>query len=99
MPIRCLSDGFLKHADQKFVIATEERDRLHGNLILDGIETKIHYDRCLSELLVARNLPKPDIISTSFMLSKMVLSLPIYPELLDSEVEHIVGKIRKFFAK
>lgn len=99
LPVRCLSEGFTTHADQKFVIATEDRDRLHGNLILDGIETKIHYDKCLSELMVARNLPKPDMISTSIMLSRMVLSLPIYPELTDIEIELIAGKIRKFFAK
>lgn len=99
LPVRCLSEGFMKHADQKFVIAVEERDRLHGNLILDGIETKIHYEKCLGELLVARNLPSPDMISTSLMLSRMVLSLPIYPELKDTEVEYIAGKIRDFYTK
>lgn len=99
LPVRCLSDGFIKHADQKFVIAVEERDRLHGNLIIDGIETKIHYEKCLGELLVARNLPSPDMISTSLMLSRMVLSLPIYPELKDTEVEYIAGKIRDFYTK
>jgi dTDP-4-amino-4,6-dideoxygalactose transaminase len=99
LPIRCLSDGFLKHADQKFVIAIEERDRLHGNLILDGIETKIHYEKTIGELMVARNLSSPDMISTSLMLSRMVLSLPIYPELKDAEVEYIAGKIRDFYTK
>ena len=99
LPIRCLSEGFIKHADQKFVIATEERDKLHGNLIVDGIETKIHYEKCLGELMVARNLPSPDMISTSLMLSRMVLSLPIYPELKDAEVEYIAGKIRDFYTK
>ncbi len=99
LPVRCLSEGFIKHADQKFVIAVEERDKLHGNLIVDGIETKIHYEKCLGELMVARNLPSPDMISTSLMLSRMVLSLPIYPELTDGEVEHIAGKIRDFYTK
>ncbi len=99
LPIRCLSAGFKNHADQKFVIAVEERDRLHGNLILDGIETKIHYEKCLGELMVSRNLPSPDMISTSLMLSRMVLSLPIYPELKDTEVEYIAGKIRDFYTK
>jgi len=99
LPIRCLSEGFIKHADQKFVIAVEDRDKLHGNLIVDGIETKIHYEKCLGELMVARNLPSPDMISTSLMLSRMVLSLPIYPELTDGEVEYIAGKIRNFYTK
>ncbi len=99
LPVRCLSEGFRDHADQKFVIATEDRDRLHGNLILDGIESKIHYEKCLGELLVAQDLPKPDMISTSMMLSRRVLSLPIYPELTDNEIEYVATKVSKFFDK
>ncbi len=99
LPIRCLSDGFIKHADQKFVIYTKDRDRLHGNMIVDGIETKIHYEKTLSELMVTRNMETPDMISTSLMLSKGVLSLPMYPELTDSEIETITEKIRNFYTK
>lgn len=99
LPIRCLSEGFIKHADQKFVIYTEDRDRLHGNMIVDGIETKIHYDKALSELMVTRDMESPDMISTSLMLSRGVLSLPIYPELTDSEIETITEKIRNFYTK
>jgi dTDP-4-amino-4,6-dideoxygalactose transaminase len=33
------------------------------------------------------------------MLSRSVLSLPIYPELLDSEVEYIATMVKAFYDK
>lgn len=98
-PVRCLSEGFKYHADQKFVIATSDRDELQKHLSLNGIESVIHYKNCLSELPITRNFNKPDIISTSSMLTRMVLSLPIYPELTDGEVEYVADKVLEFFDK
>lgn len=99
LPIRCLSEGFERHADQKFVIATEDRDKLNASLFLDGIDCKIHYEQCLSELEVAKGLPAPDMLSTSIMLSRRVMSLPIYPEMTDLEVQYVIDMIRKFYHK
>lgn len=100
LPIRCLSRDFDNHSDQKFVIYSDARDQLHSHMHLGGIETKIHYQKTLGELEVARNLKKPDpLLSTSVMLSRGVLSLPIYPELTDSEIEAISERIKSFFDK
>jgi len=99
IPVRCLSDGFERHADQKFVIYTDRRSQLQHEMNQLGIETKIHYDRPLSELAVAKDLVKPDFLSVSSMLCRGILSLPIYPELTDSEVEYIADRIKLFFAK
>lgn len=100
MPFRCLSKPFEHHADQKFVIYTQERDELLNYLAVEKIEAKVHYPNGLSELPIAKDIiKKPDPISTSIALSRGVLSLPIYPELEDSEVECIVDTVRKFFDK
>lgn len=100
LPIRCLSRDFEEHADQKFVIYSEFRDELYNHLISRGIEAKIHYPYALSELPLAKDIPnKPDMLSTSTMLSRGVLSLPIYPELLDSEVEAIAECVQEFYGK
>lgn len=99
IPVRCLSKGFKKHADQKFVIALEDRDALYGYLLQNGIEAKIHYKQPLSELPVAKDLVKPDMLSVSVHLARMVCSLPIYPELSDYEVEIIADKVVNFFDK
>lgn len=100
LPIRCLSKDFEKHADQKFVIySSNKRDELLGHLSLEGIETKVHYSKPLSDLAVAEHYKSPDMLSTSVMLCKGLLSLPIYPELTDAEVEFIAEKIKSFFDK
>lgn len=98
MPFRCLSRHFKEHADQKFVIYTDRRDELYLHLNDMGIEAKIHYPYALSELPITKDIVvKPDMLSTSIMLSRGVLSLPIYPELTDYEVERIVAVIKNFY--
>lgn len=100
LPIRCLSRDFKDHSDQKFVIYTDKRDELDKFMQSNGVETKIHYPYALSELPVARDIKvKPDMISTSVMLSRGVLSLPIYPELTNGEVEYITEKVKQYYAK
>jgi dTDP-4-amino-4,6-dideoxygalactose transaminase len=44
-------------------------------------------------------MTKPDMLSTSVMLSRGVISLPIYPELTDSEVNYIAEKVDEFFGE
>lgn len=97
LPIRCLSAGAEHHADQKFVLYTENRDELKNHLKHMGIEAKIHYKSAISELPLTHNMVKPNLLSTSIMLTRGVLSLPIYPELRDSEVEFIVNAVKKYY--
>jgi dTDP-4-amino-4,6-dideoxygalactose transaminase len=96
LPINCLSDVTIPHAHQKFVIYLSERNSLHTNLLLDGIQSKISYEYVLGDLPSTKNLSKPDMMSTSVMLSRGVLSLPIYPELTDEEVDYIADKVHQF---
>jgi dTDP-4-amino-4,6-dideoxygalactose transaminase len=67
--------------------------------MLDGIDTKKHYDYVLGDLPTAKNLVKPDMISSSVMLSRGVISLPMYPELSNNEIEYIRNKVIEFFKK
>ena len=98
LDLRCLSRDHMVHADQKFVIYTDKRDELLMYLTAMGIDVKVHYPKTLSELPIAKNIKvKPDMLSTSVMLTKGLLSLPIYPELSDSEVEFIANKVKYFF--
>jgi dTDP-4-amino-4,6-dideoxygalactose transaminase len=97
LPFHCLSRDHLVHADQKFAIYTDKRNELKAHLDSNGIETKIHYDKALSEYPITANIRKPDMMSASVMLTRGLLSLPIYPELSDGEVEHIANEVKKFF--
>ena len=98
LDIRCLSDVPGPHAHQKFVLYLADRNSLHTELITSGIDSKIHYGYTLGELPIVTNrkIPAPDMMSVSMMLSRGVLSLPMYPELTDDEVEYISIVVRKY---
>jgi dTDP-4-amino-4,6-dideoxygalactose transaminase len=81
------------HAVHKFVIDVDHRDILQRNLGLKHIETKIHYREPLHELPAYSSYVGPDILSVASALSRRVLSLPIYPELTDLEVEYIIDQV------
>jgi dTDP-4-amino-4,6-dideoxygalactose transaminase len=67
------------------------------NLSLNGIETKIHYGDALYDLGVGFNHIdySRDQYTETAAFTRECLSLPIYPELTDSEVETVAEKIRQ----
>ena len=93
--IRSLIDvhNFETHCYHKFVIDVDSRDILQRNLAMKGIETKIHYREPLHELPAYTDYAGPDILSVASALSRRVLSLPIFPELTDLEVEYIIDSV------
>ena len=48
-------------------------------------------------MMAYKHYNNPSAFSTSYMLTKGVMSLPIYPELYDVEVEFIADTIINFF--
>lgn len=83
---------------QNYVIRTKKRDLLQKYLQKEGIETLVkwripnHKQRSL-KILHRFSLPKTEEIS------KEVLSLPIYPELKNWQIEYVIESIRKFYKK
>jgi dTDP-4-amino-4,6-dideoxygalactose transaminase len=86
------------HAHQKYVIYTQDRDNLYQHLTEYGIEPKVSYDRTIAEMLAYQSYENPSMFSISTMLSKGVISLPMYPELTDNEVEYIKEKVLNFYS-
>lgn len=87
------AQNFETHAYHKFVIDVDQRDILARNLELKGIETRVHYREPLHELTAYTDYHGPDILSVASSLSRRVLSLPLYPELSDLEVEYIIDSV------
>jgi dTDP-4-amino-4,6-dideoxygalactose transaminase len=81
------------HCYHKFVIDVDGRDVLSQNLNIKGIETRVHYRHPLHELPAYANYTGPDILSVASSLSRRVLTLPIYPELTDLEVEYVIDSV------
>jgi len=94
-PVRCLINetNFEKHCFHKFVVDTDNRDQVRASLLTAGIDTRVHYEHPLHELPAYQHYPGPDILSAASSLSRRCLSLPIYPELTDTEVEYIASSL------
>lgn len=92
-------DSDVDHAWHKFVIRVADRNRLMRFLDEQGIETKIHYENALPEHENAFEYYDfaRELYPGSRAHCRDSLSLPIYPELTDSEIEHIIQSIRKYY--
>ena len=91
---KLLFDG--SHVYHQFVIRNEERDDLFNFLLEKGIGSAIHYPIPLP-FLKPYFLPSYE---STFELSRKVanevLSLPIWPELNDEEIEYIINSLTEF---
>jgi dTDP-4-amino-4,6-dideoxygalactose transaminase len=87
------SNNFQTHAFHKFVIDVDQRDIVQRNLAVKKIETRVHYEYPLHELPAYETCSGPDILSVASAMSRRVLSLPLYPELSDLEVEYIIDSL------
>jgi dTDP-4-amino-4,6-dideoxygalactose transaminase len=83
-----------------YVIQTSERDSLATYLKEKGVQTGIHYPvPCHLQPAVKNTLgPQPRLKKTEEV-AKKILSLPMYPELKNEEVEFVCITIREFFNK
>ena len=77
------AQNFETHSYHKFVIDTDRRDIVCRNLAIKGIETRVHYREPLHELPAYSDYIGPDILSIASALSRRVLSLKLYSELID----------------
>jgi dTDP-4-amino-4,6-dideoxygalactose transaminase len=88
------------HAYHLYVIACANRDDLGAYLAREGVGTAVHYPepshrhKGYGELTI---LPKEGLPITD-QLSARIISLPIYPELTDAEVDRVIASIHGFYS-
>jgi len=91
-------DMNVEHAWSKYVIHYHSRGTLHTDLMNAGVETRINYERPLHQHTLTFGLVPFDndtILNGAENFSRTCLSLPIYPELEDYEVEYVVDAIKQ----
>lgn len=80
---------------QNYVIRTKKRDELVNHLKANGIETLISWPIPMNHQKALRlshfKLPETEAIS------KEVLSLPMYPELSNEQIEYVIQTVRNFY--
>jgi len=81
----------------KYVVRVPNRIMLKKHLDYNDIESKMTYTRTLYEEFVGRSYAPDGTNWEAEKFTRECLSLPIYPELYDSEVERIVKTIREYF--
>ncbi|MGM0650499.1 MAG: DegT/DnrJ/EryC1/StrS family aminotransferase [Bacteroidota bacterium] len=80
----------------KFVIQTKHRDALKQHLAKHGIETRIHYGKCMYEHRVLSDYHSH--CPNAETLTNEVLSLPFYPELSIAEIDYICEHIKHYYS-
>lgn len=93
-----LPNEHVESAWHKFVIRLTGRHALQQHLTNKGVETKFHYDRPLFELPVGWEFVDyaKDPYRGAVSFSRECLSLPIYPEMTDLEVEYVIDSILEY---
>ena len=81
-----------------FVIRTDMRDKLVIYLKNKGVDTRIHYPIPIHLQEVALKLGyKEGDFPNAEKYSKTMLSLPIYPELTENEINKVIATVVEFF--
>ncbi len=89
-----------RHVYHLFLVETSRRDRLRQHLAALGIQTGIHYPTPIHMQPAYRDLGyKKGAFPNAELIASRTLSLPIYPELSDRQIDQIAGAIRLFFAR
>jgi dTDP-4-amino-4,6-dideoxygalactose transaminase len=88
------------HTFNQFTLVTEWRDELRSFLGEKEIETAIYYPLPLHLQPIFRSFGyKEGDLPVSEGLTRRALSLPMFPELSDSEQNRVIAKIQEFFKK
>jgi dTDP-4-amino-4,6-dideoxygalactose transaminase len=84
----------------QYTIRTERRDELQAFLKEKGVGTSIYYPLCLHlQPCFAYLGYKEGSVPEAEKASKQVLSLPIFPELTQAQLDDVVAAVRQFFGK
>lgn len=87
-----------RHVYHQYTVVAAERDRLQGFLRERGIQTTVYYPLPLHLQPVFADLGyRQGDLPNAEWLCGHVLSLPMFPELRDDEVDHVVATIAKFY--
>ena len=82
-----------------FVIQTEKRDELQKYLYDQGIETKIHYPIPIHLQKASKKLGyKQGDFPVVERQAKTILSLPLYPELTNEQINLVIKGIKSFYS-
>lgn len=88
------------HTFHLYVVRVKARENLQQHLKRNGIETAVHYPKPLPFLDAYKYLNHQQAdFPIAYSYKDAILSLPLYPELMPSQIEHVVECINQFYSK
>jgi len=89
-----------EHVFHLFVVRTLYRDALQRHLAQEGIATGIHYPvpLHLTEAYQKLGAPGRGTLPVAEMVSKEILSLPMFAELSPEQIDRVIDSVRRFAA-
>jgi dTDP-4-amino-4,6-dideoxygalactose transaminase len=84
-----------EHVFHLYVVRARRRDALLEHLVKAGIGAGIHYPIPLHRQAAFRDLPPVSLPHTELAASE-ILSLPLFPELRDDQIELVADQVREF---
>jgi len=86
-----------RHANHLYVVEADNRAALQTHLDARGIQTAVHYPRPVHGYEPYRALGEgPTVLTVSEQLCEHVVSIPLYPELTDEEIETVSGGLAEY---
>ncbi|MGZ4415278.1 MAG: DegT/DnrJ/EryC1/StrS family aminotransferase, partial [Gaiellaceae bacterium] len=82
------------HAYHLYVVRSSERGAFRERLSALGVETLVHYPRAVHQHPAYAEIARGSSLRVSERLVDEVVSLPLYPELTDGEVQTVVTAVR-----
>ena len=85
------------HVFHVYAILVDKRDELQAYLSERGVPTIIYYPQPLHlQKVYADQGFKPGDFPVAESVSKRILPLPMYPEVSDAQVDHVIATVRQF---
>lgn len=99
LPVQCPIIPYgSTHIFHVYAILTDKRDELHKFLADNGIPTIIYYPLPLHLQKVYSDMGwKVGALPGAENVARRILSLPIYPELTDEQVDYVIRTVRSFY--
>lgn len=89
----------VNHVYHLYVIRVPDRDELREYLEAQGISTGIHYDTPVHQHPAVReHVEDVGEVETAKELCDRILSLPMYPEIKDEEIDYVCSMIERYYA-
>lgn len=96
LPVRFVScPDHIESARHLLVVETDKRDDLQKHLARDGVQTLIHYPLPPLEQVAYKEFQSD--FTSSYKAHLNILSLPLWPQISDQQIEAVCNSMRRFF--